>query len=177
MNVELTIQAMYDDFPCLFKERADCLNQLFCTIGNGYAWYNGELVEDVCGCCYWHPAEISELESHLVDGVAFQHNKLSLRDEAIYYAKERGETVDPSDERFLRLPDDVYHKEPRKARWYFAVKKNVLERRFKRDYDVDFCERFAYLFNYPDDIKPDWKLAIEECRRMIEEDGYFIPNK
>ena len=38
MNVELTIQSMFDDYPTLFKDRADCLNHLFCVIGNGYEW-------------------------------------------------------------------------------------------------------------------------------------------
>ena len=45
MTVELTMQAMYDHFPGLFKERADCLNHLFCTTGNGYDWIDGELVD------------------------------------------------------------------------------------------------------------------------------------
>ena len=44
MNVELTIQEMYNEYPTLFVDRVDALNHLFCTIGNGYDWKNGELV-------------------------------------------------------------------------------------------------------------------------------------
>ena len=44
MNVELTIQEMYNEYPTLFIDRVDALNHLFCTIGNGYDWKNGELV-------------------------------------------------------------------------------------------------------------------------------------
>ena len=84
MNVELTIQAMFDDYPTLFKDRSDCLNQLFCVIGNGYEWYNGELAEDADA---YSKEEIKNLKSHLVDGKAFQHNKMSLRAEALEYHK------------------------------------------------------------------------------------------
>ena len=44
MNVEITIQYLFDNYPGIFKERADCLNQLFCSIGNGFYWQDGELI-------------------------------------------------------------------------------------------------------------------------------------
>jgi hypothetical protein len=170
MNVELTIQEMFDGYPTLFKDRADCLNHLFCTIGNGYKWKDGELVE----CCgsYDIPNQ-SALKLHLVDGKAFQHNKLSLRGEAVYYAsrnskddyshypeKVKQELIKADKKYYESLPDDVYHKYPRKQRWSF--------------YLGGYCTRFAKLFNYPDDIKQDWLDAIEECKQMLIEDGYDV---
>lgn len=44
MTLEETIQEMYNKYPILFQERRDCLNHLFCVIGNGYEWENGELI-------------------------------------------------------------------------------------------------------------------------------------
>ena len=35
-----------------------------------------------------------------------------------------------------------------------------------------YCKRYAYLFNYPEDIKPDWKNAIDKCKRLLKEDEY-----
>lgn len=167
MNLELTIQYMFNSYPTLFKERSDCLDHLFCAIGNGFDWYNGEL-------CYEdpsHPIDEAYLEHCLVDGKAYQHNKLSLRAEAIFYAKRRKEEkkyepelqaiFDAADEKyFARLPDDVYHKRERKYRWYF--------------YLGGYCTKYAYLFNYPEDIKPDWLAGIEECKAMLIEDGYDV---
>ena len=46
MKLEETIQKMYDFYPSLFTERWQCLNHLFCVIGNGYRWENGELIGD-----------------------------------------------------------------------------------------------------------------------------------
>ena len=47
MTVETTLQNMFDEYPNLFSTRADCLDHLFCTIGDGYEWVHGQLVE--CG--------------------------------------------------------------------------------------------------------------------------------
>lgn len=44
MNLEKTIQACFDYYPELFQRREQVLDQLFCTIGNGYEWVNGELI-------------------------------------------------------------------------------------------------------------------------------------
>lgn len=181
MNVELTIQDMFDEYPTLFKERADCLNHLFCAIGNGYEWVNGELVEIPETPTEW----ANELASRLVDGKAFQHNKLSLRGEHLYYRRmrESGQLPDPlsdlpeADRKRLaeidrrnteKLPDDVYHRRPRKERWYFW---NWFTGK------IDYCTEYAALFNLPPDIKPDWKAAAEECRAMLREDGYVLPDE
>lgn len=184
MNVELTIQDMFDEYPTLFKERADCLDHLFCAIGNGFEWVDGELVYNSDDASKEY---IDRLSSRLVNGKACQHHKLSLRAESQLYEDERisngwyeewkrrhpDEDVDKLKSVRQRtidnLPDDVYYKEPtRKKRWYFYINIPGYER-------VDFCTRFAYLFNYPDDIKPDWKAAIEECKALLIEDGFELP--
>lgn len=45
MTAENTIQWMMDFYPDIYPTRKHCLNQLFCVIGNGYKWINGELVD------------------------------------------------------------------------------------------------------------------------------------
>ena len=174
MTLELTIQEMFEKFPTLFKERSDCLDHLFCAIGNGYEWQNGELIyigrdNDVLDSKY--------LEGRLVNGMAHQHNKMSLRAESIYYFEKNNEDKDkyPKEARdkldelaqkyFESLPDDVYHKRERKYRWSFYLQ--------------GYCLNYAYLWKYPLDIKPDWLSGIEECKSMLMEDGYDIehPNE
>ena len=44
MTAENTLQWMMDFYSDLFPTRQRCLDHLFCTIGNGYEWVNGELV-------------------------------------------------------------------------------------------------------------------------------------
>lgn len=174
MNVELTIQEMYNEYPTLFIDRVDALNHLFCTIGNEYDWKNDELVSS--GYSYPKKKDIEKLKNDLVDGKAFQHNKLSLRGQHQYYINQR--TAEETErlaerskmfvkdfldcEQFLlqAYPDDKYHNYPRNMRWYF--------------YLGDYCKNFAYLFNYPKNIKPDWLAAIEETKQYLKEDGYDL---
>ncbi len=46
MRAEDTLQYMADFYPELFPTRKHALNHLFCVLGNGYEWINGELVDD-----------------------------------------------------------------------------------------------------------------------------------
>lgn len=166
---------MFDDYPTLFKDRSDCLNQLFCVIGNGYEWYNGELVEDADA---YSKEEIKIIKNHLVDGKAFQHNRLSLRAEALEYYRRRMEkhpeecynnalSIKLDEEYFNSIPDDQYHKHERRKRWYFYVNIPGHER-------IDYHKEFAYLWNYPEDIKPDWLAALEETKALLREDGFDV---
>jgi hypothetical protein len=47
MKLEETIQQAFDYYPSLFQKRQQVLDQLFCVIGNGYDWHNGELILDI----------------------------------------------------------------------------------------------------------------------------------
>ena len=49
MSPENTIKECLLYYPKLFGNRADVMGHLFLTIGNGYSWVNGELVEDCIG--------------------------------------------------------------------------------------------------------------------------------
>lgn len=184
MNVELTIQEMFDKYPILFKERADCLNHLFCVVGNGYEWSNGELVDNYRDLT---DSYIDRLRSRLVDGKAHQYKKLSLRAESQFYEDEKiaegwyehlAEKYPDIDIRYLMeatqrvidtYPDDVYYREPvRMKRWSFYINIPGYER-------IHFSTEFAFLFNYPDNITSDWKGAIDECKKLLIEDGFELP--
>lgn len=46
MKAENQLQWMMDFYPDLFPTRKHCLDHLFCVIGNGFEWVNGELVDN-----------------------------------------------------------------------------------------------------------------------------------
>ena len=45
MKAENTLQIMMDFYGEIFYTRQKCLDHLFCTVGNGYEWKNGELID------------------------------------------------------------------------------------------------------------------------------------
>ena len=36
-------------------------------------------------------------------------------------------------------------------------------------------EKYSYICNYPEDIKPDWLSLIKECKEMLREDEIKVP--
>ena len=132
MRAEDTLQFMMDFQGSLFHSRQKCLDQLFCTIGNGYSWVDGELVED-----------------------SLDTKTLLSR---------------------WKLTAPIEHAEPT---WGVSelgkMKEDILKRRDIKDQKwYPLSKEYSYLYNYPDDIKPDWKALIEECKQMLINDGIDI---
>ena len=44
MTLKETVRENLLNYPLLFKNALDVYDQLFCVIGNGYKWKDGELV-------------------------------------------------------------------------------------------------------------------------------------
>ena len=132
MRAEDTLQFMMDFQGNLFYNRQKCLDQLFCTIGNGYSWVDGELVED-----------------SLDTKTLLSRWKLVTPIERAEPTKSVIEVGGIRESMFKRRNLD-------NPKWYPLSKK------------------YSYLYNYPDNIKPDWKALIEECKQMLINDGIDI---
>ena len=132
MRAEDTLQFMMDFQGDLFYSRQKCLDQLFCTIGNGYSWVDGELVED------------------------------SLDTKTLL---SRWKQVTP-----------IEHAEPTKSVIEVGrIRESMFKRRNLDDQKwYPLSKKYSYLYNYPDNIKPDWKALIEECKQMLIDDGIDI---
>ena len=132
MRAEDTLQFMMDFQGNLFYNRQKCLDQLFCTIGNGYSWVDGELVED--------SLDTKTLLSRWKLTVPIEHA------EPTWGVSELG-----------KMKEDTFKRRGiENPKWYPLSKK------------------YSYLYNYPDNIKPDWKALIEECKQMLIDDGIDI---
>ena len=132
MRAEDTLQFMMDFQGNLFYNRQKCLDQLFCTIGNGYSWVDGELVEE-----------------SLDTKTLLSRWKLVTPIERAEPTKSVIEVGGIRESMFKRRNLD-------NPKWYPLSKK------------------YSYLYNYPDNIKPDWKALIEECKQMLIDDGIDI---
>ena len=132
MRAEDTLQFMMDFQGNLFYNRQKCLDQLFCTIGNGYSWVDGELVED-------------------------------SRDTKTLLSR-------------WKLVTPIEHAEPTLGVSELGkMKEDILKRRGIEDQKwYPLSKEYSYLYNYPDDIKHDWKALIEECKQMLIDDGIEV---
>ena len=125
MRAEDTLQFMMDFYHNIYPNRKSCLNQLFCVIGNGYKWVDGELVDDSEFLSRW------ELKSPIIHAKPSDLNTL-LEDIRI--------RVSGKDE----------------SEWY------------------PLSKEYSYLYNYPEDIKPDWLELINETKQLLITDGIIL---
>lgn len=134
MRAEDTLQFMMDFYGDTYYNRQKCLDELFCTVGNGYEWVDGELIptESITGKFLKRWQLIRPITHAEPDEFVLQNGEIQ-------------ETLD--------LFNCIETK-----KWYPLSKK------------------YSRLFNYPDDIKPDWKALLEECKQMLIEDGIDIEN-
>ena len=55
------------------------------------------------------------------------------------------------------------------------IKEDMLKRRNLDDPKwYPLSKEYSYLYNYPDNIKPDWKALIEECKQILIDDGIDV---
>ena len=132
MRAEDTLQFMMDFQGSLFHSRQKCLDQLFCTIGNGYSWVDGELVED--------SRDTKTLLSRWKLAAPIEHA------EPTWGVSELG-----------KMKEDILKRRGIEAQKWYPLSKE-----------------YSYLYNYPDDIKPDWKALLEECKQMRIDDGVEV---
>ncbi len=141
MNLEDTIKDKFNRFPVLYgtSNRKKVLDSLFVTIGNGYYWDKGELVE----------------------------SPISIKSEdKAFYKKE------PYFKSNLLLYKDIYKLSTTQAK----IKAVANYKKLIKEADetpVDWYgldPEHSLMFEYPEDIKPDWLNGIiETCISIIED--------
>ena len=137
---------MYDGYPRLFPTRQNALNHLFCVIGNGYEWVNGELV-------YEDDVPYDEEDSDIISKSPMTDEEFeSYKKNWIEETVELKCSINPNvtREEALKVTLENCHK------WY------------------PISKEFSHICNLPDDITPEWKALAEECKEMLKKDGIII---
>lgn len=178
MNVENTIRYALMAWPLIETNRLTVLDQMFLTIGNGYEWKNGELVERVNGREIT-PEDIPTAEEAVKLVV---QDTLIDQDPAQWYSVWKRREKDP--EKILRDSfkyyaeiitgqiDLIYRIEermqdmsvPDRKRYpYSFITDKSVPSRFKTGlYPIS---EYSDICNLPDNIKPDW---LKEASRMYD---------
>lgn len=90
MTAESTLQWMMDFYSDLFPTRQRCLDHLFCTIGNGYEWVNGELV------CEDQLTKRYEMKEQIVRAKAWHEDLYKQREKVELELAERNPDYKPN---------------------------------------------------------------------------------
>lgn len=162
MKPERTLQKMYDEYPKLFPVRQQALDHLFCVIGNGYSWYKGEVVSDN-ELFIWD----NKLERYIID--------------PDYKIDEEPDIISTPPK-----TEEEYKEEKKKWRMLLAKLRHChnpetsIEEHYK-DLEHDFrkwypslSKDYSLIYTVPDDVTPEWKTLVEECKEMMRKDGIEI---
>lgn len=170
MNYHDTVISGLLLYPRLYPGRLEVDNHLFATIGNGYEWVDGELVEtvynsDIEGIHELNPYDTLKrnikfelLESSSGLKKQIEVNELLKKDSPFDLALTRKvnnifkiidmtEKVNERYNTYCHIPD-VHEK---------SIIKRCGEEHSWRIYRI--CD-YSALVNFPEDIKPDWKEAL-----------------
>jgi len=189
-SVEQTVRNDLLLWPSIHVNRFSVLHHLFCVIGNGFEWKNGELVETGSKGC--KDVSIEEAVKRIID------DELSIKDILSYMFlgmlsndKEKAspfikdELVNVVDAERKRIINDIndlvsmsFRIDERQADMsypsYEKYPYHTVE--LYKNYDVKFypiCE-YSRLCNLPDDIKTDWLIAARDMYNYIIVNPQYI---
>ena len=161
MKPERTLQKMYNEYPKLFPVRQRALNHLFCVIGNGYSWYKGEVVSDN-ELFIWD----NVFERYIID----PDYKIDEEPDIISTPpKTEEEYMKEKEEWRMSLAELRHRIHPETS---IEEHYKDLEHNFHKWYPLS--KNYSLIYTVPDDVTPEWKALVEECKEMMRKDGIEI---
>lgn len=158
MKLEEHIRLSILNYPTIFKNRSDVLDHLFCVIGNGYEWENGELV---AADTNREATNKREAKKALTDWLSGTRERLGLDFDYEFSYRERKK---PKESRV------TFARRWMKVRWadaYEAIED--IDNRVSETPDKSFypiCE-YSRMCTVPDDVREDWLSGVIECCQLV----------
>ena len=199
MTVKDTLIDMLVRYPSIFENKWKCYHHLFSCYGNGYDWYNGELVEFIF-------AKRGKDEDGYPRKIVPTLAKLGIKKrsipERVYREMEdftpvftttfdrlpemkRSSAEKLFDEVILNLPEDIREKflNGKTREEYIEshinapnIVSSLLEPgETEKDYLMKTqCKEYSYVYNYPDNMTEDWAVARQEWEDYLKSMDAFI---
>lgn len=199
MTVKDTLIDMLVRYPSIFENKWKCYQHLFSRYGNGYDWYNGELVKFI-------RAKRGKDENGYPRKIVPTLTKLGIKrrniPERVYHEMEDFTPVFVTT--FDRLPelklesaqkmyDEVIPKFRKDVRESFLKGKTreefieeyintpsrqsslLIDGETEKDYLLRTqCKEYSYVYNYPDNMKDDWAEARQEWEDYLKSMDAYI---
>lgn len=161
MKPERTLQKMYDEYPKLYPIRQRALDHLFCTVGNGYSWYKGEVVSDD-ELFIWD----NNIERFIIDPDYKIDEEPDIISTPLKTEEEYMEEMEEWHMLLAKLRHRHYPETPIEEHY------KELEHNFNKWYPLS--KDYSLIYTVPDDVTPEWKALVEECKELLRKDGIEI---
>lgn len=157
MKPERTIQELYDNWH--YKSRQGALNHLLCTLGNGYEWKEGELVDSALLYGY--------------DSIAEERIELPFKKDTEPDIISKAPITDEEAE----IQRQQWIEERARLKCHFNKSlsyEDALKITLKNAPKWYPLSKLSHICNLPEDITPEWKAVAEECKAMLKKDGINV---
>ena len=146
MRAEDTLQYIFDFFP-EYPSRKAVLYMLFCMVGNGFYWQDGELVT------HDDRADRYKLNKKVMYAKPGSLNKMLHEDHCRKLELMR--------RRFIRSGKS-------------EIETDRIINDMKNHKLTEKPPKLSNIYNYPKNIKQDWLRLLKETKQYLQEDGYEI---
>ena len=177
MNVQDTVRRMLMLYPSITLNALDAYEHLFCVIGNGYEWKNGELVE----LCEPEDASVPTTQKAVDKALRFEllNNPSSALETAMFHLNLDEDDKDSMkkciEDLMLRtyksINEDlslIFQTDDRMNDFEPHTKERYPEVRHIYPFRIyELCE-YSKMCCLPDDIKPDWLEAAEKIYEFVK---------
>ena len=171
MNVQDTIYFKLAAYASITPNRAAALNHLFCTIGNGYEWKNGQLVDTVK-----YPRKVKTLEQKIAITLEQQRkaDEEFEREYAHFFDTENPaieEEIDDEEseeEESVREFDELRAIVAEASKWRGVIPDDIEARMLDTKFNDWYAlSEYSAMMNIPKNIQEDWLDAIIETASLI----------
>ena len=204
MTVKDTLYSSLIRYSVLYENKWQVFHHLFSSYGNGYQWVDGELVEMIPSKCrYENNGCIKTIIPTLAKlGIKKRDIPERVKKEAedftpIFYTwfpyrleSDRKKYAEDTYTTYLKMIDIINQKEDNvpkqimtKEQYIDKCVKAIPEKRpLSIDNNYSFEDYlkdtqsldFSYVYNYPEDIKPDWAEARQEWENFLKSVGWWL---
>lgn len=166
MTLKETVRNSLLSFPVLHFNALTVYNHLFCVIGNGYEWENGELIEYGILLGKSKPKKLT-IEKAAIQAIVESERRKD--NEKIYGKDWRLELVLPElEEIFLVDKKMGDFSIPSKQNSRKAFDWKYILRSRKEDFKFYTLSQYSQMCCLPDDIKSDWLEGVEKLVGIME---------
>ena len=169
MNLKDSVINSMREYPSISENKLDVYDHLFLTIGNGYYWVNGELIDP-----YNKKVNIMSIED-AIDNLFNDESRLDLTtDRMFFYIGElnKGEKVVKQSlqydlKRYAQDVKTIINAEKLVNQSLFEIEPITSLDGLEPKCTLYPLSKYSEIMNIPDDIKPDWLNGIKELMEYL----------
>ena len=152
------------EYPSISRNKLDVYDHLFLTIGNGYDWVNGELIEP----SNEKPNVISIEEA--IDKLFNDEYRIDLTTDRMFFyigelekeEKVVKESLQYDLKRYAQDVKTIINAEKLVNQSLFEIEPIICLDGLEPECTLYPLSKYSKIMNIPDDIKPDWLSGIKE---------------